>query len=38
VSKRTWQNGEVGISRSEAEGFAHVAMTKIVAELKEGAK
>jgi hypothetical protein len=38
VAKRTWQNGEVGISREEAEGFAHVAMTKIVAELKEGAK
>ncbi len=29
---------DMGISRSEAEGFAHVAMKKIVAELKEGAK
>lgn len=38
LSKKTWQNGEVGISRSDAENFTHVAMNKIVAELKEGAK
>ena len=35
-AKTTWEKG--GISRQDAEGFAHVAMTKIMAELKEGAR
>ena len=35
-SKTNWEKG--GISRQDAEGFAHVAMNKIVAELKEGAR
>lgn len=34
-SKTNWENK--GISRKDAAGFAHVAMKKIVAELKEGA-
>jgi len=35
-SKTNWEKG--GISRQDAVGFAHVAMNKIVAELKEGAR
>ena len=35
-SKTNWEKG--GISRKDAEGFAHVAVTKILAELKEGAR
>lgn len=35
-SKTNWENK--GISRQDAAGFAHVAMKKIVAELKEGAR
>lgn len=35
-SKTTWE--KKGISRQDAAGFAHVAMKKIVAELKEGAR
>jgi hypothetical protein len=38
LSKRNWQNGPDGISHKDASGFAHVAMTKMVSELKEGAK
>lgn len=38
VSKRKWEKGEVGIERADAKGFSHVAMQKMVAELKEGAK
>lgn len=38
LSKRSWENGENGITREDAKGFAHVAMRKIVDELKEGAK
>ena len=34
-SKTNWEQG--GISRDKAAGFAHVAMNKLVAELKEGA-
>lgn len=37
-SAHEWKNGVQGITREEASGFAHVAMKKIVAELKEGAK
>jgi hypothetical protein len=35
-SKTNWE--KKGISRQDAAGFAHVAMKKIVAELKEGAR
>lgn len=35
-SKTNWEKG--GISRKDAAGFAHVAMQKICAELKEGAR
>lgn len=35
-SKTNWEKG--GISRQDAAGFAHVAMGKLVAELKEGAR
>ena len=35
-SKTNWE--KKGISRKDAAGFAHVAMKKIVAELKEGAQ
>jgi len=35
-SKTSWEKG--GITRREAQGFAHVAMKKITAELKEGAR
>ena len=35
-SKTNWEKG--GISRQDAEGFTHVAMNKILAELKEGAR
>jgi hypothetical protein len=35
-SKTNWE--KKGISRKDAAGFAHVAMKKIVAELKEGAR
>jgi hypothetical protein len=35
-SKTTWEKN--GISRDDARGFTHVAMAKIVAELKAGAK
>ncbi|NQT19504.1 MAG: hypothetical protein HQ592_07355 [Planctomycetes bacterium] len=35
-SKTNWEKG--GISRQDAAGFAHVAMRKLVAELKEGAR
>ncbi|MBN2291557.1 MAG: hypothetical protein JXM70_03970 [Pirellulales bacterium] len=35
-SKTNWEKG--GISRQEAAGFTHVAMSKVVAELKEGAQ
>jgi hypothetical protein len=35
-SKTNWEQG--GISRSDAAGFTHVAMQKLVAELKEGAR
>jgi len=35
-SKTNWENK--GISRQNAAGFAHIAMKKIVAELKEGAQ
>lgn len=38
ASKRTWEKGEIGIERSDAKDFAHVAMRKIVDELKEGSK
>ena len=34
-SKTNWENG--GISKKDAERFAHVAMNKILSELKEGA-
>ncbi|MEL6499758.1 MAG: hypothetical protein AAFZ67_11470 [Planctomycetota bacterium] len=37
-SAHAWNSGVGGITREEASGFAHVAMKKIVAELKEGAK
>jgi len=36
LSKTNWEQG--GIDRKHAEGFSHVAMKKIVSELKEGAK
>ena len=35
-SKTNWEKG--GISRKEASGFAHVALQKLVAELKAGAR
>ena len=35
-SKTNWE--QKGITREKAEGFSHVAMKKIVAELKEGAR
>lgn len=35
-SKTNWEKG--GITRKEASGFAHVAMQKIAAELKQGAR
>jgi hypothetical protein len=35
-SKTNWENN--GISRQNAAGFAHIAMEKIVSELKEGAR
>jgi hypothetical protein len=35
-SKTNWE--KKGISRQDAAGFTHVAMKKIVAELKEGAQ
>lgn len=35
-SKTNWEKG--GISRQDAAGFAHIAMGKLVAELKEGAR
>ncbi len=35
-SKTNWEKG--GITRKEATGFAHVAMKKITAELKQGAR
>lgn len=35
-SKTNWEKG--GISRKEAAGFAHVAMKKVAAELKHGAR
>jgi len=38
LSKRTWENGPDGIGHDDAGGFAHVAMQKMIAELKEGAK
>jgi hypothetical protein len=38
LSKKTWQNGNAGISREEAASFTHVAFSKLVKELKEGAK
>lgn len=38
LSKRSWQNGPAGIDHNDAGAFAHVAMRKMVDELKEGAK
>ncbi len=38
LSKCNWQNGPAGISHEDAGGFAHVAMRKMIDELKEGAK
>lgn len=38
LSKRSWQNGPAGIGHDDAGAFAHVAMRKMVDELKEGAK
>ena len=35
-SKTNWE--QKGITREKAEGFAHIAMKKLVAELKEGAR
>ena len=35
-SKTNWEKG--GISRQDAAGFVHIAMTKVVAELKEGVR
>lgn len=38
-SKQNWKNKDTGgITRKHAEGFAHQAMKKMVAELKEGNK
>lgn len=35
-SKTNWEKG--GISRNDAAGYAHIAMRKLVSELKEGAR
>ncbi|MCB9838231.1 MAG: hypothetical protein H6813_02735 [Phycisphaeraceae bacterium] len=38
LSKRSWERGPDGITRKDAGGFAHVAIQKMIDELKEGAK